>query len=261
MLASPGAVAFEVGPVTVRWYGLIMAGAIMVGATLAYREAIRRGRDPEPLVDMIIIAILAGLVGGRFYSVFFHWELFAEHPAMILAVWEGGMGVLGAILGALLVIAVYGKLKGLPMLPYCDICAPFAALAQAIGRWGTFFNEEAFGAPTDLPWKLYISSSNRPAALQQQEYFHPTFLYLSLWNLFVFAVLYFVLRKPLERMPGALTFMYLGIYACGRFLIEFLWVESPMLGSFRAAQVLSVLFFLAAAGGLAYLRLKRKNSV
>jgi phosphatidylglycerol:prolipoprotein diacylglycerol transferase len=260
MLASPGAVAFEVGPVAIRWYGLIMAGAIIVGAALAYRETVRRGKDPEPLVDIIIIAILAGLVGGRFYSVYFHWEHYAEQPLKILSVWEGGMGVLGAILGAILAIAVYGKLKDLPVLPYYDICAPFAALAQAIGRWGTFFNEEAFGAPTDLPWKLYISPPQRPLVLQQHEYFHPTFLYLSLWNFLVFAVLYFALRKPLERMPGALTFMYLGLYACGRFLIEFLWVESPMLGSFRAAQVLSVLFFLAAAGGLAYLSLKRRTT-
>jgi phosphatidylglycerol:prolipoprotein diacylglycerol transferase len=258
MLASPGAVAFAIGPVSVRWYGLIMAGAIIVGAALAYREAVRRGRDPEPLVDIIIIAILAGLVGGRFYSVYFHWELYAGQPLKILAVWEGGMGVLGAILGAFLAIILYGKLKGLSLSPYCDICAPFAALAQAIGRWGTFFNEEAFGAPTDLPWKLYISPLNRPLNLQQHEYFHPTFLYLSLWNLLVFAVLYFVLHKPLERMPGALTFMYLGLYACGRFLIESTRVQSPMLGSLRAAQVLSVLFFLAAAGGMAYLRLKRR---
>ncbi|MHC4478948.1 MAG: prolipoprotein diacylglyceryl transferase [Planctomycetota bacterium] len=258
MFASPGAVAFEIGSFEIRWFGLIITAALILGTILAYREAVRRGRDPEPLVDIIIIAILAGLVGGRIYYVLLYWPHFAQDLMKILAVWEGGMGVLGAILGALLAVILYGKLKGLPVLPYCDICAPFAALAQAIGRWGTFFNEEAFGAPTDLPWKLYISPSNRPLQLQQYEYFHPTFLYESLWNLFIFAVLYFIFRKRLAQIPGALTCLYLGLYACGRFLIESIRVDSPLLGSLRTAQVLSVLFFLAAAGGLAYLRLKRR---
>jgi len=257
MFASPGTIAVEIGPVTIRWYGLIITGALVLGTILAYREVIRRGRDPGPLVDIVIIAILAGLIGGRFYAVFFDWEFYAQRPLKILAVWEGGTGILGAILGAFLAVAVYAKLKGLSVLPYCDICAPSAALAQAVGRWGDFFNEEAFGTPTDLPWKLYISPSNRPVPFQQHEYFHPTFLYLSLWNLLVFFVLYFFLRKPLERIPGALTLVYLGLYACGRFFIEAMRLESPMLGSLRAAQLISVLMFLAAAGGLAYLGLKR----
>jgi phosphatidylglycerol:prolipoprotein diacylglycerol transferase len=258
MLASPGAVAVEIGPVAVRWYGLIITGALILGTILAYREVIRRGRDPGPLVDIVIIAILAGLVGGRIYYVLVDWQFYAQDLMKILAIWEGGVGILGVIVGALLAITAYGKLKGLPLLAYCDICAPSAALAQAIGRWGDFFNEEAFGPPTDLPWKLYISSSNRPVHLQQHDYFHPTFLYLSLWNLLVFAVLYLVLRKRLEQMPGALTLVYLGLYACGRFFIEAIPVESPMLGSLRAAQVVSVLLFLAAAGGLGYLGLKRR---
>src|SRR5262249_38709092 len=127
--------------------------------------------------------------------------------------------------------------KGLPLLTYLDIVAPPLILAQAIGRWGNFFNEEAFGRPTDLPWKLYISEPRRPPAFVDQQFFHPTFLYESLWNAVCFLLLYFALRRRLERAPGALFLAYLGVYSLGRFFVEGLRTDSLMLGSLRVAQL------------------------
>ena len=259
MFASPGAIAVQIGPISLRWYGLIVTGGLLVATFLAYREAIRRGQNPKSLLDVIAVGIVAGLIGGRLYYVLFHWQSYAPQPIKILAIWKGGIGVLGVMLGVLLGISLYGKLKGLPLLTYLDILAPPAVLAQAIGLWGNFFNEQAFGTPTDLPWKLYIDLLHRPPDLWQYEYFHPTFLYQSLWNVLVFAILTFLLRKRLERMPGALVLAYLGLYSLGRFFIEPLQSDSEMLGPLKAAQVISALLFFASAGGLAYLGLKRRS--
>jgi phosphatidylglycerol:prolipoprotein diacylglycerol transferase len=257
MFASPGAIAIQIGPITIRWYGLLISGSLLLATALAYREAMRRRQNAGQLLDVVAVAILAGLIGGRLYYVLLYWPIYAAQPLKIFAIWKGGAGVLGVMLGVLLGTSLYCKLKGLPVLIYLDILAPSAALAQAIGLWGNFFNQESFGIPTDLPWKLYVDPAYRLASLQQFDYFHPTFLYQSLWNLIVFAVLTFLLRKRFERIPGALVLCYFGLYALGRFGIEPLRSDSAMLGAFRAPQVLSALLFLTSMVGLIYLRLKR----
>jgi phosphatidylglycerol:prolipoprotein diacylglycerol transferase len=138
-----------------------------------------------------------------------------------------------------------------------DIFAPGVAIGQAIGRWGNFFNQEAFGVPTDLPWKLYIDPYHRPPNLKAFEYFHPTFLYESLWNLLVFCALWFGLRKRLERRPGALTLCYLGLYSLGRFFVEGLRIDSLMLGSLRVAQVMSLFLIVVSAVGFSLMMRKK----
>jgi phosphatidylglycerol:prolipoprotein diacylglycerol transferase len=137
-------------------------------------------------------------------------------------------------------------LKGL------DIAAPPMVLGQAIGRWGNFFNEEAFGRPTDLPWKLFISPEHRPLGYAQFEYFHPTFLYESLWDLAVFLLLVGVLRSRLKTRPGALFFAYVGLYSIGRFAIEALRLDSFWLGSVRVPQLASLVGVLVALVGMAW---------
>ncbi len=136
---------------------------------------------------------------------------------------------------------------------YLDIVARSIALGQAIGRWGYFFNQETFGIPTDLPWKLYISPGDRPPHLAEYKYFHPTFLYESLWDLAVFVLLFSVLRKRREPYPVALFLSYLALYSVGRFFIEGLRIDSLMLGPFRAAQVMSLFLILCSVGGLWWL--------
>ena len=253
MFRSPGAIALQIGPLSIRWYGVLIALAVLVGSSLAQREARRKGLDPEPLMNALVLGIVCALVGARLYYVAFNWDYYAGNLAKIAAVWEGGLAIHGGLLGGLLGGGVYALRRHLPLARYLDVCAPSLILGQAIGRWGNFFNQEAFGTPADLPWRLYIDPAHRPPALAQFEFFHPTFLYESLWNLVVFALLVGLLRRPLERSPGTLFLAYLGLYSVGRFFIEALRIDSLMLGPLRAAQVVSVLLVALSAGGILYL--------
>lgn len=254
MFASPGAVAIQIGPIAIRWYGLLIAVAVLVGTVLAQQEARRRGEDPDQLLNVGMIAVIAALLGARLYYVLFNWDYYASNPWKIVAVWEGGLAIHGGLIAGVLVGGFLAWRRSLPVLTYLDVVAPSVALGQAIGRWGNFFNEEAFGIPTDLPWKLYINPGHRPPHLAEYDYFHPTFLYESLWDLAVFALLFFAFRKRLEPYKGALFLTYLGLYSFGRLFIEGLRIDSLMLGPFRVAQVMSLLLILGAVGGLWWLR-------
>jgi phosphatidylglycerol:prolipoprotein diacylglycerol transferase len=154
-----------------------------LGLWLSAREAVRRAESPDDLLKAAEIALIGGLIGARLYYVLFNLDYYQTQPWWrIFAVWEGGLAIHGGLIAGLLTGGAYVWAKGLPLLTYLDIVAPSLALAQAIGRWGNFFNEEAFGGPTDLPWKLFISEPRRPPAYVDQQFFHPTFLYESLWN-------------------------------------------------------------------------------
>jgi phosphatidylglycerol:prolipoprotein diacylglycerol transferase len=259
MFASPGPIALQIGPIAIRWYGLLIASAVLLGTSLAHREAMRRGEDPDQLLNVIVLGVISALVGARLYYVLFNWGYYSPRPTKILAVWEGGLAIHGGILGGVLATAMYSLRKKLPLLTYLDIMAPPLVLGQAIGRWGNFFNQEAFGTPTNLPWKLYIEPYHRPPQLAAFEFFHPTFLYESVWNLGVFVVLYFLLRRRMERAPGALSLCYLGLYSLGRFFVEGLRIDSLMLGPVRAAQVVSFALMATSLLGLAWLLFVRKR--
>jgi phosphatidylglycerol---prolipoprotein diacylglyceryl transferase len=250
---SPGAVAVQLGPLTIRWYGILMAAAMALGLWLAYRDARRRGVDPDGFIKAAELALLGGLAGARLYYVAFNLDYYGQFPAKIFAVWEGGLAIHGGVLGGLLVGGGYAWRKRLPVLRYLDIAAPSIALGQAIGRWGNFFNEEAFGTPTALPWKLFISPAHRPLEYAAEEYFHPTFLYESLWDLVVFALLVGVCRGRLARAPGTLFLTYLGLYSVGRFFTEALRTDPLLLGPIRVAQLVSVVCVAAAAVGVPWL--------
>jgi phosphatidylglycerol:prolipoprotein diacylglycerol transferase len=244
--------------VSIRWYGILIASSMAIGLWLATREAARRGESPDDLLKAAELALIGGLVGARLYYVLFNLDYYQTQPWWrILAVWEGGLAIHGGLIGGLLAGGAYVWAKGLPLLTYLDIVAPSLLLGQAIGRWGNFFNEEAFGGPTALPWKLYISEPRRPPAFVDHQFFHPTFLYESLWNLAAFLVLYFVLRRRLERAPGALFLAYLGLYSLGRFWVEGLRTDSLMLGSMRVAQLVSVVAVAVAAVGIPILMRRR----
>lgn len=241
MFRSPGPIALQVGPITLRWYGLLMATAMGVGLWLAHRDARRRGVDPDDLLKAAELALLGGLIGARLYYVLFNLDYYAAMPGKIFAVWEGGLAIHGGVIGGILVGGGYAWLRKLPLSTYLDIAAPSLALGQAIGRWGNFFNDEAFGTPTSLPWKLYIPESQRPLEYAQAEFFHPTFLYESIWDLIVFGLLVVVFRNRLRPARGALFLTYLGLYSVGRFFTEGLRTDALMLGPLRIAQVASLL--------------------
>jgi phosphatidylglycerol---prolipoprotein diacylglyceryl transferase len=254
MLASPGAIAFQIGPLVVRWYGILMATAIVVGLWLGHRQAQQENLPADDIISAGQWAILAGLVGARIYEVIFNWDYYGQYPSKIIAVWEGGLAIHGGlIVGPLVGVWLAYRWK-VPVMKSLDVAAPSVAIGQAIGRWGNFFNEEAFGRPTNLPWKLYISPEHRPPGFTQFDFFHPTFLYESLWDLGVFLVLVFVLRRRLRARPGALFFCYLGLYSLGRFFIEALRLDSFWMGTYRVPQVASLVGMLVALVGLGWIQ-------
>ena len=260
MFASPGAIAFQIpaifglGPFPVRWYGILVATSIVVGLWLAHRQAKREGLPADDIISVGQWSILAGIIGARLYEVIFNWDYYGQHLSKIPAVWEGGLATHGGlIVGPLLGVLLAWKWS-VPILKGLDVISPAMVLGQAIGRWGNFFNEEAFGRPTDVPWKLYISPAHRPPGFGQFEYFHPTFLYESIWDAAVFVALVAWLRPSLRQHPGALFFCYIGLYSIGRFAIEALRLDSFWLGAFRVPQLASVLGVIVAVIGLAWTR-------
>src|SRR2546422_6120088 len=257
VISSPGAIAFQIGPVVLRWYGILMATAIVAGLWLGHRQARREHLPADDIISCGQWAILAGLVGARLYEGLFNWDYYGRYPWKIIAVWEGGLAIHGGpILGPLVGAGLAHRWR-LPVLRRLDVAAPPTALGQAIGRWGNFFNQQAFGRPTDLPWKLYISPPHRPPGFAQFEFFHPTFLYESLWDLLVFLVLILLLRSRLRDHPGALFFCYVGLYSVGRFAIEAIRLDSFWLGPFRVPQLASVVGVAIAVAGLAWLHRRR----
>ena len=251
---SPGAIAFQIGPLVIRWYGILMALSIVVGLWLGHRQARKEGLPADDIITIGQWSILAGLLGARLYEVAFNWDYYGQFPKKILAVWEGGLAIHGGLIVGPLVGIALAKHWNVPILRGLDITGPSFAIGQAIGRWGNFFNEEAFGMPTNLPWKLYISPPHRPPGFTQFEYFHPTFLYESLWDLGVFLLLIFWLRPKWRDQPGALFFGYIGLYSIGRFLIEGIRLDSFWVGPFRVAQLASLAGAVVAIIGIAWTR-------
>lgn len=266
MFKSPGHLAFQLGPISVHWYGIIIGAGIVLCYIYALREAKRRGIETKHIDNMAFWVILAGVLGARLYYVLFNLQYFIENPLEILAVWRGGLAIHGALLLGALAYFIYIKIHKIHWLLYADVVMPGVLLAQALGRWGNFFNSEAFGRPTDLFWKLFIPFAKRPQGFETFEYFHPTFLYESLWNLVGFVLLIFLSRKffptsyklQATSSYGIILFAYLMWYSFGRFFIEGLRLDSLYLGQFRAAQVISIILFIIGLVGMIY-KLKSKG--
>jgi phosphatidylglycerol:prolipoprotein diacylglycerol transferase len=252
--ASPGPM---IGSLPIRWYGLLIASALLIGVSLSGYLAKRRGVNPDLLSDLSIWLVIAAIPCARLYYVAFEWKNYVNNPAEALAIWHGGIAIHGAILGGLLAALIFARLKKVSFWQLADLVAPSLVLGQAIGRWGNFFNSEAFGRPTDLPWKLYIPPAQRPVGYTQFDYFHPTFLYESLWDVAVFALLLILFSRGLKAAPklklGTLFFVYLIAYSLGRFWIEGLRTDSLMLGPLRIAQVVSLTCVVLGSLGLAWL--------
>ncbi|MBC6421590.1 MAG: prolipoprotein diacylglyceryl transferase [Hormoscilla sp. SP12CHS1] len=259
---SPGSEILKLGPVVLRWYGLLIASAVLIGLFMSQYLASRRQVDPELLGDLAVWLVIGAIPCARIYYVLFQWQNYAEHPGNIIAIWKGGIAIHGAIIGGILAALIFARLNRIPFWQLADLVAPSLILGQAIGRWGNFFNSEAFGGPTDLPWKLFIPPDLRPLEYIDFEYFHPTFLYESLWNLMVFGLLLTLFFRGLRGKPrlklGTLFLVYMISYSLGRFWIEGLRTDSLMLGPLRIAQVVSLLALGLGVAGLSWLYLLRR---
>jgi phosphatidylglycerol:prolipoprotein diacylglycerol transferase len=259
---SPGPIIFEAGPLTLRWYGLLIAAAVLIGVTLSQYLARFRHLNPDLIGDLAVWLIIAAIPCARLYYVAFEWEQYVDNPASIFAIWRGGIAIHGAILGGVVAAIIFARLHKVSVWQLADVVAPSLILGQAIGRWGNFFNSEAFGIPTDLPWKLYIPPANRPPQYLNYEYFHPTFLYESLWNVLVFVILlslfFWGVQHRRRLKPGTIALAYLIGYSSGRVWIEGLRTDSLMLGNIQVAQLVSLGAITLGILGLVWLYGRRR---
>lgn len=238
-------IIFEIGPISVRWYGLIFVTGILVAIVLAMRAAKHRGLDPEFVPDIAMVIVPSGILGARLYEVFvLQWAYYSQHPGEILAIWQGGLAIHGGVLGAVLCAAIFMRYRKQPFWIWSDMIAPGLILAQGIGRWGNFFNQEAYGSPAPLGLVAMMPSWLRDGMTIGGSVMHPTFLYESVWNVLGFTVLYAIQRtKP----PAGVVFsLYFVVYNIGRFMIEGLREDSSyILGDFRVAQLMAAIQIIA----------------
>lgn len=252
---------FSIGPLFVRFYGIILMSGAVAGAFLAKREAKRRGYDPEIVWDLFVYLLIGGIIGARIWHILTPspstgvttaWYL--SHPLDALAIWKGGLGIPGAIIGGLIALFFYSRKTGINFAEWTDIGAPGLALGQAIGRWGNFINQELYGAPTDLPWKIFIAPEKRLADYLNVEYYHPLFLYESLWNLMNLFLLLWISRRFAESLKNGDIFLaYLVVYPLGRFLLDFLRLDASMVGGLNINQIIMAVVMVCAGAAL-YLR-------
>ena len=253
VLTSPGPIIINLGPFSLRWYGVLIALSVLIGLNLSNRFSKIRGIEKETFNDLLPFLVLTSLIGARIYYVLLEWRFYKYNLPEAFAIWKGGIAIHGALIGALFAIWVFCISRKQYFWDLLDVLAPSFALGQAIGRWGNFFNNEAFGLPTNLPWKLYIPLISRPIELSSYEYFHPTFLYESIWSIITFLILIELLRKGVQgklKLPsGSLIFIYLTSYGTGRLWIERLRIDPLCIGGVppfceggvRIAQLVSIL--------------------
>jgi len=250
-------IALQVGPLIFRWYGLLIMAGALAGAYVATLEARRHGDDPDHVWNALLVCLILGLVGARLYHVFsspqgsqIGLRYYLNHPGEIIAVWQGGLGIFGAIIGGALGLFLYTRYYKLSFVHWLDLVAPGLLLGQSIGRWGNFFNQELYGYPTHLPWGIPIDLAHRLpmfANLPLDTRFHPTFLYESLWDLLAFALLMFVLRRYKDRLrTGDGFLLYLILYPVGRFLVETQRPDAWVIMGMPTAQIISLALVASA---------------
>jgi phosphatidylglycerol---prolipoprotein diacylglyceryl transferase len=256
----PDPIAFQLGPLTVGWYGLCYAIGLAVSYLLMVRLAKLAGEDPDVVGNGIIIVAIAALIGGRLYHVIDQWQLYANDPIKIVLPPYSGLGVYGGIATGALAAWWYARRRGVPFARWVDIIAPALFVMQAIGRWGNYFNQELFGPPTTFPWGIPIACANRlqdvyPCAIlpEATTRFHPLFLYESISGLIGAAVLIWLGFRLRDRLrPGDLFIIFLIWYGATRLVLETLRQDNWTFFGVPVAQIISLAVILVGVGGLLY---------
>ncbi|NPC94278.1 prolipoprotein diacylglyceryl transferase [Bacillus sp. WMMC1349] len=250
-------IAFQLGPIAVHWYGIIIGVGALLGLWMAVREGERRGLHKDTFVDLVLFAIPIAILCARAYYVLFKWDYYSEHPDQIIQIWNGGLAIHGGLIGAILTGIIFAKKKGLSFWKLADIAAPSILLGQAIGRWGNFMNQEAHGGSVS---RQFLENLHLPDFIINQmyvngQYYHPTFLYESLWSLTGVLILILLRKANLKR--GELFLTYVIWYSIGRYYIEGLRTDSLMLtDTLRIAQVISIVLIVCAVGVILFRRFK-----
>ena len=251
-IPSPAEGVWHLGPVPIRAYALCIILGIVFAIWLGERRWVARGGKAGEVSDLAIWAVPFGLVGGRLYHVITDWELYfgeGRNPVTALYVWRGGLGIWGAIALGILGVWIGARLRGIKLLPLLDALAPGVLVAQAMGRWGNWFNQELYGRPTDLPWGLEIDVAHRPAQMLDVATFHPAFLYECLWNLAAFAVLIWLDRR-FRLGHGRVVALYVMLYTAGRGWIENLRIDDVQMDNILGLRLnvwTSIVLFTLAA--------------
>jgi len=240
-------IALELGPFTIYWYGLIILTGALIGLWFANKEAEKNKMPEDTIINLMLWAFPIAILSARLYYVIFQWDNYSQNLGDIIKIWEGGIAIHGALIGGTVAAIIYAKKKNLSFWILADIVAPSLLLAQAIGRWGNFMNQEAHGGPVS---RMFLEKLKVPDFIITQmyingQYFQPTFLYESLWNVAGFVILIIIRNSKLKK--GELFLSYVVWYSTGRFFIEGLRTDSLMLtDNLRMAQVISVFLFILA---------------
>jgi len=245
----------------IYFYGILITVGVIAAAFLAQAEAKRRGLNPDVIWDVLFWVVLAGIVGARIWHILtpppsmvaqgITTQWYLMHPLDMINIRNGGLGIPGAVIGGAIALWIYCRNRKLSFLTWLDVTAPGVALAQAIGRWGNFFNQELYGIPTNLPWKIYIDPQHRVPGYESYSYFTPLFLYESLWNLLNMAILLWLGRRFEKWLKsGDVFYIYVIMYAIGRFCLEFLRLDASQVAGINFNQTFMVV--IAAVSGVLF---------
>ena len=242
-----------IGPLSIHIYGLIIALGLMLAVFYCSRRSHQFGIDEDTLLDGVLWVTPVAIICARIYYCIFSWELYADNPISVLYIWEGGIAIYGSVIGAVLGIVVFCKVKKIKVSTVLDLVSLGFLIGQTMGRWGNFFNREAFGAETDSFFRMGLMK----ASTGEITYYHPTFLYESVWNLTGFLVLHFLSKK--RRYDGQIALGYLAWYGLGRAFIEGLRTDSLYIGPIRVSQLLAAVSCVTALALLLYFSRRMHN--
>lgn len=253
--------AFSLGPIDIRWYGILITTGIILAFIVVQKEMVKRGMHPDFLTDLLIWAVPISIISARIYYVIFSWDTYKDNPIDAIKIWEGGIAIHGALIGAFLTTYVYTKLRGVSFWKVVDIAAPGLLIGQIIGRWGNFINQEAHGGPVS---ETFLKNTWIPDWIMNQMTingvtYHPTFLYESLWNVVGLIIILLLRRVHLKR--GEMFFFYLTWYSIGRFFIEGMRTDSLYGGDLRAAQIVSIIAIVFSVSLFIWRRFIKKVKV
>lgn len=240
-------IAFELFGIQIRWYGIFIATGLMLATLLILKRAKHLGFKEDTIIDLVIVCMPSAIIGARLYYVIFNWSYYQGDIMKIINIRGGGLAIHGGVIAGVLAGWIYTRVKKLDFKKLIDIVAPGLILGQAIGRWGNYFNSEAHGGPTDLPWGIIVDGQK----------VHPTFFYEFVWNLLVLGVL--LKYRDKKKFDGEVFLLYMALYSIGRFFIEGLRTDSLMLGPLRIAQVVSASMVIVGFGAIWLIRRRMKN--
>lgn len=256
-LVALNPIAFHLGPLEVHWYGIFIATAVLIAVYLSVKEGIRHGIKPDNIYDMILWALPVAIICARIYYVAFEWPYYSNHLSEIVSIWNGGIAIYGALIGASIVVVLYCRNKFISVWKMLDVIAPTIIMGQGIGRWGNFMNQEAFGKVTNLS---FLQGLHLPQFVIKQMYIQgfyrqPTFFYESLWDLLGFVLLMNIRHVNRLMKDGEVILTYVIWYSFGRFFVEGMRTDSLMLfAGIRVSQLLSIILFIGAIALFYYRR-------